>query len=200
MSSEDERDLGWIRAILEGRDGEEAFEQLHAEYRPKIERFFAKKGIASAEVPELAQDVFFLVFKKLATFEGKSSFRSWLFAIASYHCRDRWKSAGRTKRQGHEIPLDGYVQGSESSLRSENPGPDELLFEKERAARLDAAIETLSKRASECARLRLQDYDLRQIATLLRIKEGTVKAQLHQARQRLAEIIGDDCSLRENLF
>lgn len=188
MLSEDERDLEWVRAILEGRDAERAFEELHSAYLPLILGFFAKKGFAPAEVPDLAQELFFQVFKKLSTFEGRSSFRSWLIAVASHCCRDRWKSAGRAKRQGHEQSLDGSGD-FEGTLPSENPGPDRLLFERERNARLDAAVEKLPDRARECVQLRLQDYELQEIATLLKVKVGTVKAHLYQARQRLAEIL-----------
>ncbi len=197
MSSENERDLEWIRAILRGRGAESAFEQLHTAYRPRVEGFFRGKRFSSAEVPELAQDVFLLAFKHLSTFKGKSSFRSWLFAIASHHCRDRWKSAGRAKRTGRELSLNEQAEGIERSIPSENPGPDRLFFERERVAKLEAAIETLPDRMRECVRLRLQDYDLQQIATLLGIKIGTVKAQLHKARQRLAAALGDDRSLWE---
>ncbi len=192
--SEERRDQAWVGAILEDRNAEGAFEELHAAYLPLIRSFFLNKGFAPDEVPDLVQELFLMVFKSLPTFRGKSSFRSWLFAVASHHCRDRWKSSKRAKRQGYEQSLDGPDHGLDETLRSQSPGPDELLVERERAEKLDMAIAQLPERARECARLRLQDYDVQEIATLLRIKAGTVKAHLYQARQRLAEILGEESS------
>ncbi len=196
--SDEKRDLAWVRAILEGRNAEGAFEELHAAYLPLVQSFFSNKGFPADEVPDLVQGLFLRVFKSLPTFKRRSSFRSWFFALASHHCRDRWKSSKRAKRQGYEQSLDEPDHGLDETLLSKSPKPDELLIERERAERLGMAIAKLPQRARECARLRLQDYDVQEIATLLRIKVGTVKAHLYHARQRLAEILGKESSLWED--
>ena len=194
MPSEEQQDLLWIRAILGGQNSERACEEIHARYRLKVESFFATKGFARSEIPDLAQEVFLRVFRSLSTFRGgASSFRSWLFAVASRVASDQRKYWHRGKRQGNSTSLEEQALAAIGiSVRTPEPGPHDVLWARERDARLHAAIERLPEQQRQCIRLQLKGYPLRQIATLLGIEEGTVKATLHQARKSLATQLGTE--------
>ena len=71
-----------------------------------------------------------------------------------------------------------------------NPTPAQTVLEKERAARLWRAIDSLPDKLRITIVLSgIEEYDTREVAALLRLPEGTVKSRLFLARQRLKELL-----------
>src|SRR5262245_51753387 len=52
-------------------------------------------GVASLHVDDVVQEVFLVVFRRLAEFEGRSSLKTWLFGITRRVVRDHRRSARR---------------------------------------------------------------------------------------------------------
>lgn len=187
MHDDSEReDLEWIERIRRGRFQEAAFASLHRKYFGLILGFLRRQGMED-EAQDFAQDVFFSAFRDLASFEGRSSFRTWLVAIAANRCRQEWARQGRHKRKGHLVPMDSEIGRSlQEVVASPAPAPDAEILDRENQARLAEAVRELPPRMRQCWELRVQGRDLRTIAALLRVQEGTVKTQLHNARELLA--------------
>ena len=80
-----ERILGEIRR---GENVERNWTKLYSKFFRMIFSFFVKKGFPRNESEELAQDVFMKAFASFEDFEGKASFKTWIFLIAVNHMRD----------------------------------------------------------------------------------------------------------------
>lgn len=82
------------------------FEAVYREHHGFVWKSVRRLGIADAEVDDVTQDVFVVVHRRLADFEGRSSLRTWLFSIAYHVVRDRRRSlAARREREGKvEVP------------------------------------------------------------------------------------------------
>lgn len=188
----EQEDLEWIRCIREDSFRESAYASLHGKYLGLILRFLAKQGFQQ-EASDLAQDIFFSAFKDLDAFEGRSTFRTWLIAIAANRCRQEWSRSNRLKRKAHLVDL-GQEEGPtlEETVPSPALNPAEEALAKERQALLAAAVEELPPRMRQSFKLRSVGHDLKTIAALLKVQEGTVKAQLHHAREILAGKLGGD--------
>ena len=71
-----------------------------------------------------------------------------------------------------------------------NPTPAQSILEKERAAKLWAAIDALPEKLRIAIVLSgIEEHDTREVAALLDLPEGTVKSRLFLARQRLKELL-----------
>jgi RNA polymerase sigma-70 factor (ECF subfamily) len=66
-----------------------AYEQLVVRYQPFVFRTCRQRLADLSEAEEATQDVFVRVFYALPAFEGRSSFRTWLFRIAFNVCTTR---------------------------------------------------------------------------------------------------------------
>lgn len=81
------------------------FETLYRDHYPFVWKSVRRLGIPESEVDDVVQDVFVVVHRRVADFEGRSSIRTWLFAIAYRVVRDRRRShAARIEREGQLEP------------------------------------------------------------------------------------------------
>ena len=71
-----------------------SFEQLHAEYRPRVHSYL-QRFAGSAEAEDLTQEVFLKVHQKLSSFRGECRVSTWIFQIATHTALDRLKSPSR---------------------------------------------------------------------------------------------------------
>ena len=175
-----------LRDVRAGRAPERALEALHARYRSLVENYFRRRRSSAKDAEDLAQEVFMNAFTALDKFQGRSSFRSWLFAIASNTRRNRARFFNQQKRKGDEVGIDlGGLRPLEEVVPDPGPDPGQELEAKETAEALETEISNLPERMRQCVHLRRQGYALREIAIILGVHDGTVKAQLHQATRRL---------------
>ena len=86
-----ERDL--VLALRAGHP--EAFETLDREYRERVRRFAWKRLRDPVEADDVCQDVFLDVHRSIRSFEGRSSFTTWLFGIANHQVHRRFRRRGR---------------------------------------------------------------------------------------------------------
>lgn len=61
---------------------EQRLAQIYAEHHAFVWRSLARLGVHDARLPDTAHDVFMVVARRLAEYEGRASMRTWLFAIA----------------------------------------------------------------------------------------------------------------------
>jgi RNA polymerase sigma-70 factor (ECF subfamily) len=151
---------------------EEVF-RAHADYVPALLR---RLGVAPADVPDLAQDVFTVVHHKLASFRGDSSLKTWLCGIslrvASNHRRRAW-----VRKLVLFADLDQHATPSE---------PFEQLELQQRVAALDAALAKLAAREREVFVLfEVEELSMRDIARLVGCPEKTAYTRLYAARRHL---------------
>ena len=73
---------------------------------------------------------------------------------------------------------------------SGTPSPVQSVIERERAEKLWRAIDALPEKLRIVIVMAgIEEHDIREIATLLRLPEGTVKSRLFLARQRLKALL-----------
>jgi len=84
------------------------FDALYHEHFDFVWRNLCRMGVSPGEVDDAAHDVFLVVHKKLAEFDGGAGVRSWLFAIAqrvAWHYR-RAQTRRRTEPLADEEAID----------------------------------------------------------------------------------------------
>jgi len=135
------------------------------------------------DAQDAAQDVFLRVWRALPAFRGDSSFGTWLYRVTVNVClnRRRQYAAGCQQIDGEELV---------EQLPAPGPDPQSITMRRERDAYLWEMVERLP------AQYRLvivlfyqQQMTYSQIADVLSLPLGTVKAQLNRARQVLARTL-----------
>ena len=162
-----------------------AFEVLVKRYASGI--FGLARGMLrnDAEAQDIVQDTFLAAFRKLSTFRRESSFKSWLYRIASNACLMKLRS----RRRRPEVPLVTRSAGFDEEGHHERPVVDwsPIADEKLETRQLGEHIRTAVDELPEKYRivLLLADYEklsMKQIAERLDLTVPNVKTRLHRAR------------------
>jgi RNA polymerase sigma-70 factor (ECF subfamily) len=140
----------------------------------------------------LTQECFLRAYRKRATFRGECRLDTWLLRIAVNLVRDHSKSR-RAQFWRKLVGLDDEESGN-ATLRvaSEQISPErQLLVREELQAVWDAAA-SLSDRQRTIFLLRFaEEMSLAEVAAVLRLKTGTVKAHQFRATEKVRAALKD---------
>jgi RNA polymerase sigma factor (sigma-70 family) len=67
------------------------FQTIHAEFRPRIQRYLARL-VGESEAEDLTQEVFVKVHRALPSFRGEAQLSTWIYRIATNAALDRLRS------------------------------------------------------------------------------------------------------------
>jgi RNA polymerase sigma-70 factor (ECF subfamily) len=177
INSLPETDLVLIAAYRDGN--ERAADELVRRHIGALGRFLYSSGALREDVEDLVQETLFRAFRKLASWRGDASFRSWLFTIAGNLLRDQFR--GRKGRQILSLE-DRDVPGVSD--------PDADLAAGEAAERVRQGLTQLSRLQREVFLLRAQEgTDYEEIAVALGTTPGAARVHYHHAVKRLKEMV-----------
>ncbi|HSO37096.1 MAG TPA: sigma-70 family RNA polymerase sigma factor [Labilithrix sp.] len=139
-------------------------------------------GLRDAGLDDAVQEVFVVVHRRLAEFEGRSSLRTWLFGITLRVVRDHRRSA---RRRDPGPPVDP------DSLRATGGGPAESAEKAEAVRLLHALLDELDDERREVfVMAELEQMPMPEIAEALGINVNTAYARLRVARQEFEQALG----------
>ncbi len=181
------QDLKTIRRCKRGEEA--AFTEILDRYRGAIYNLCYRMTRNAEDARDLGQEVFIKVFSLLDRFDENFAFSSWLFRIATNHCIDHLR-----RNRLRFLSLDGTVgpDGDEYELQlpDSGPRPDAVLQRKQVLERLDEVISDLPPHYKAITLLRHdQQLSYEEIAEVLSLPLGTVKARIHRARQQIQQML-----------
>jgi len=155
------------------------FDQVYDTHFAFVWRNVLNRGVPSAAVDDVVQEVFVVVHRKLPGFEGRSSMRTWLAGIVRRVVADHVRKRGNAP-VGDE-PL-------ENDSPSEARGPAEELDAKAAARVLDQLLAAMPEAQREVFILHeIEQMTGREIAESVGANENTVHTRLRAARRIFEE-------------
>jgi RNA polymerase sigma-70 factor (ECF subfamily) len=159
-----------------------AFDELYARYAPRVFSLACRMTGSPTTGEDLLQDIFLLVYRKLAGFKGEAALGTWVYRLAANCCVDYLRSRHHRFDQASDA-LDDQLPPRASVARL---SPDRVDLER--------AIAQLPPGYRAAFVLHdVEGYDHREIAAMLGIAEGTSKSQVHKARMRMRELLSAEC-------
>jgi RNA polymerase sigma-70 factor (ECF subfamily) len=132
---------------------------------------------------EVAQETFFRAYRKIKSFEGGSSFYTWLYRIAVNIAIDTQRRQKRNLLDYRDNMDEVFEEQQEVA---KDPFSD--VHEKELREKLLSAINDLTPEHKAVIVLRtLEGLSYKDIGDILGCSEGTVMSRLHYARKKLQE-------------
>ena len=162
----------------------EAFNPLVLKYQKKIYNFLYRRIRDRETAKDLCQEVFLKAFKALPNFKGDSTFYSWIYRIAINCSIDFQRQQNRVK----VLTFEELSFDADEVLRMVNsyPSPEAITETEELGRIIRKAVQKLPPGQRRVFNLRHgRELAIKEIAVLLNRSEGTVKAHLHHAHQRL---------------
>lgn len=192
-------------AVMIMSEGQDELGEVFERYAPSIQHFFLRRGYGREESRDLTQDTFLKAHKGLSGFREDANLRTWLLSIATNVWKNDLRSRQAEKRSAlRTVEMDALPFEEEPAIETEGlasrpPDPLDEVLDRERRARLRAAIADLPPRMQQVVKLRVdQERKYQEIAAVLHVSVDTVKTQLHQARRRLREALGEYGELGED--
>src|SRR4030095_13168469 len=128
------------------------------------------------DAEDVAQEAFAKAYRSFSQLRDRDRFRAWLMRMTWRLAIDRWRSDRR--RTAREQAVD----------TGNAPTTEEVAVSRQRAERLWQAIDEVPGKLRIVVVLgAIEGHDIRTMARLLDLPEGTVKSRLYLARQGLAE-------------
>jgi RNA polymerase sigma-70 factor, ECF subfamily len=167
---------------------EQAFEILFKRHQRRIFALALRYTRASEDAEDVVQQTFKKAFVHLNTFEGKSSFATWLTRIAINQALMLLRR-GRALR---EVSLDDSSndQGAERwrEIADASPDPETSYLQEERARNLSAAMEQLTPGMRAAVELReLLELSTPETARRMGLSVSAVKGRVFHGRKSLRE-------------
>jgi RNA polymerase sigma-70 factor (ECF subfamily) len=141
-------------------------------------------GGRRAEAEDILQMSYLAILEGEARFGGRSSLRTWLFAVIQNHARSRWRRARNSLRALAQLAV--FAPAAETAA-TDDPLPDR------EQARVLSALRALPRRQGQLLDLVFyRDLSIAEAAVVLGISLGTARMHYERAkaamRQRLPDL------------
>jgi RNA polymerase sigma-70 factor, ECF subfamily len=150
------------------------FEHLYRDHFDFTFRTLRHLGVPAPALPDAVQEVWLAVHRQLQGFEGRSSHRTWLFAIALNTARNqrRWR-----QRHGRSVELS-------DDLPDPDPGPEQLQAGREALGLVQEFLATLdeARRVLFISQL-IEQLNAEETAQLLGIERASVYHRVRDLRR-----------------
>lgn len=188
----DERKREDQRLIKLAREGnQKAFETLLKKYRNLVYHVMIKMVRNPQEAEDLSQEAFIKAFNALASFNEEFAFSTWLMKIATNNCIDYLRKK-KLRTYSIDEPIKYKEEQVQIELPDHDPTPEKSLLNEERSKLINEAIQSLPPRYRHVIVLRHQEEkSYEDIAEILKLPLGTVKARIFRAREMLNKKIRD---------
>ena len=174
---------------------EQAFVVLVGRYRGSMLSVAAGYVSSRAVAEEVVQDTWLAVLRGIGGFEGRSSVRTWLFAILINRARTAAAREGRSVAVDDMVPI---IDASRFDAAGNWAVPPELWVDQaddrvvaaKMASRVQAAIGILPARQREVVTLRdIEGLSSEEVCGVLQISEANQRVLLHRGRSKLRQVI-----------
>ena len=154
----------------------DSFDQIYQNYFDSVYRYALSLSGNHQIAEEITQETFFKAMRTLDQFQGKSSLKSWLCAIA----KNQWLSEQRKRK---DQPIDDALPLPDSSI-----GPEEAVVRQDESMRIHRLLHHLDEPYREVFTLRtLGQLSFRDIGELFGKSENWACVVFHRARVKIKE-------------
>ena len=174
------------------RGDQSAFERLVLDNQNRVYSLALRLVNDREEAADLAQEAFVKAWQGLPSFQGESSFATWIYRLTTNVCIDWLRRQKRREGVEPSVSLDDEESGwAEPADRESDP---QLLLERsERGKALARGLDRLPDWQRRALVLReLSGLSYQEIGQALDIDLGTVKSRIARARLNLRKILLED--------
>jgi RNA polymerase sigma-70 factor (ECF subfamily) len=168
-----------------------AFAELMKRYNRSLYHVILKMVRNVDDAEDLTIEAFAKAFKNLDKFKQDYTFSTWLFKIATNNCIDFI----RKKKNNETFSLNNLYNNTENEefdldIADENSNPQEDAIRSQKAELMQKLVARLPAKYRKLVTMRyFEERAYQEIAEELEIPIGTVKAQLHRARELLYDMV-----------
>jgi len=168
--------------VQRARDGDQiAFRDLYDRNVDRIHRLAYRMAGDEDLAKDFTQETFLRAYQSLAQFRGDAAFSTWLHSIAVSVSLNGLRKVDRHRKRERSLEDAAHV------------APERRKLEHDARDRLREAVDGLPEIYRTVFLMHdLEGYSHREIAETLGVAEGTSKARLFRAREKLRAALGEE--------
>lgn len=164
-----------------------AFEVLLTRYEKQVYHQALRLLGNPEDAADVTQEVFLKVWRSLPSFQGDSSFATWLYKLTDNAAIDLLR---REKKRRGDASLDDEEYQWDATLADPKGSPERALERQELQRAVSEGLRKLSEEHRRVLVLReLNGLSYEEIADILSLSPGTVKSRIARARTALARLL-----------
>jgi len=179
-------------AILDGIDSRIGltFDELFERYRSMVFNLAYQILGDREEALDVAQEVFLAIYRKMDTFRGESSLKTWIYRIAARRAANRFRWWNRLRRRG-TVSLEEHLSKNPErelawDLTSKTQSPEDVLLMQEEREEVKRMLNELPPQQRVAVIMRdIEGLSYEEIAESLNVSLGTIKSRIARGREIL---------------
>jgi RNA polymerase sigma-70 factor (ECF subfamily) len=141
-----------------------------------------RMGVRDADLQDQLQEVFVVVHRRLADFEGRSALTTWLFGICLRVVAGYRRKLARRKEQGYEVLPEIIDEGEERD-------PEQSAARQQARVRLAKVLDDMDvEKRAVLVMFEVESLSCDEIAQMLGVPVGTIYSRLHAARAQFEKL------------
>jgi RNA polymerase sigma-70 factor, ECF subfamily len=176
--------------VARARQGDPAaFGELIDRHRVAVYRAALAALASHADAEDAAQDAFLAAYRRLDSFRGDASFKTWLLTITWHQAINRRRSLVRMWRRMVEPNTAGeHIESAGLSLLEQvasiGPSPEQAAADEQLRRDIQHTIRALSPKLRDALLLAQSgEYSYEEIGAMLEAPTGTIKWRVSEARK-----------------
>ncbi|MGB8294331.1 MAG: sigma-70 family RNA polymerase sigma factor [Polyangia bacterium] len=162
------------------------FDAVYETHLDFVWRTVRRMGVRPADTDDVVQEVFFVVHRRLAEFEGRAQIKTWVFKILVHVVRHYWRSH---QRKPGDHAADDTAELQTLAADREN-SPSAMLERVEALRALDGLLARLDQDKREVFVLaEIEQMTAAEIAEIVEANVNTVSSRLRAARQEFEKAL-----------
>lgn len=174
-----------------GKGDMSAFELLVRRHQAQLINYIHRLINDYHRAEDLAQETFLRIFQNASRYQPTACFKSWMYTIATNLSRNEVRNRARRNTYFFEDLVEEGADIHETSMMQDTRYQPDVLAEKEERRHLvrKALAELPENQRLALTLVTYQELRYEEVAEILGISDGAVKALIHRARQRMKKLL-----------
>ena len=174
-----------VDLVTRARQGDPAaFGELVDRHRAAVYRAALAALGSPADAEDAAQDAFLLAYRRLHSFRGEASFKTWLLTITWHQAINRRRSLTSVLRRMVAPKTGDEAEVQMANVAAGGPSPEQAAAQDQLRRGVRDAIRALSPKLRDALLLaQAGEYSYDEIGAMLGTPTGTIKWRVSEARR-----------------
>ncbi len=170
-----------------------AFDSIMLLYRERLYSVIYNMTFNHEDAADLSQEAFVKAFRSLTKFKGKSSFFTWLYRIGVNMTLSHLQRKKARRFFSFEQISEGNASGKylDKFSSSESSSVRNTLLNELHEKLNEALLKLSDKHRTIVVLYEIDGLSHKEIATIMKCTEGTVRSRLHYAKIQLQSLLSD---------
>jgi RNA polymerase sigma-70 factor, ECF subfamily len=171
--------------VTRARQGDSAaFGELMDRHRGAVYRAALAALGSHADAEDAAQDAWLLAYRRLDSFRGDASFKTWLLTITWHQAINRRRSLASVWRRMQTPKTTEEAEAAMANVAAGGPTPEQAAAQDQLRRGIRLAIRALSPKLRDTLLLaQAGEYSYEEIGAMLNAPAGTIKWRVSEARR-----------------